>query len=98
MEQSLVSRSNETERTKLAASAYLLCLIAALAGCQHQAKPADLASGSREQSGDGGSAVPTDVAMASERKFRFFYAATINELPPEAAARIWLPLPPTNHE
>jgi hypothetical protein len=98
MEQSLVSRSNATERAKSAVSAYLLCLVAGLAGCQHQAKPADQASASREQPRNGGAAVPEDVGAPSERKFRFFYAATINELPPEAAARIWLPLPPTNHE
>ncbi len=93
-----MSRSNETERAKSAASAYLLCLVAALAGCQRRAEPANQASANRDPSGNAGSAVPKDVAASSERKFRFFYTATINELPPEAAARIWLPLPPTNHE
>ncbi|MEX2188988.1 MAG: transglutaminase domain-containing protein [Pirellulales bacterium] len=32
------------------------------------------------------------------RKFKFYYGATINELPPGARARVWIPVASSNHE
>jgi transglutaminase-like putative cysteine protease len=40
----------------------------------------------------------TDPVKPQRRQFRFVYGATLTDIEPGTEVRVWLPVPPTNHE
>lgn len=59
---------------------------------------ADSTSGQAKASSPQGLGEQPRSRKAKTRRFRFLYGATINHLEPGAKARVWLPLPSSNHE